>query len=342
MSTSNRVPLSPGFWARGGKPGTQYHISGGLYGAMRLRARMNGIDGPTFASAAGYTQTTFASYDAPAAATPQPVKRSLNLAEIMSGAAIPPSPVTATPDPAPVQEEETPVSWASFCRINPINIPPPSPIASSFPRDARTNASAPLISAAPSTRAFSTNSPGKAPSPKAAKNERQKANRFAPYDLCFRPKKQLHTETPVFKAPNLEQYHELADEYMASMLTVLEDLADGYSNWEVDYVSGVINLTTDQGTFVINKQPPNKQIWLSSPVSGPKRFDYREADYVSNVDGKMHRGGKWVYLREGTTLTELLEIELEHQFAEDIQGEDRKWVDGKFSEASEVRIVDDD
>ena len=28
------------------------------------------------------------------------------------------------------------------------------------------------------------------------------------------------------------------------------------------------------GTYVINKQPPNKQIWLSSPQSGPKRYDW--------------------------------------------------------------------
>ena len=27
------------------------------------------------------------------------------------------------------------------------------------------------------------------------------------------------------------------------------------------------------GTYVINKQTPNKQLWLSSPVSGPARFD---------------------------------------------------------------------
>lgn len=31
------------------------------------------------------------------------------------------------------------------------------------------------------------------------------------------------------------------------------------------------------GTYVINKQAPNKQIWLSSPVSGPKRYDYIQA-----------------------------------------------------------------
>lgn len=59
------------------------------------------------------------------------------------------------------------------------------------------------------------------------------------------------------------------------------------------------------GTYVINKQPPNKQIWLSSPVSGPKRFDY-----VIVSDGQEQKEGTatggWVYLRDGATLNELL------------------------------------
>lgn len=49
------------------------------------------------------------------------------------------------------------------------------------------------------------------------------------------------------------------------------------------------------GTFVINKQTPNKQIWLSSPVSGPFRYDYHE--------------GKWVYHRDGRELLTQLERE---------------------------------
>jgi frataxin len=39
--------------------------------------------------------------------------------------------------------------------------------------------------------------------------------------------------------------------------------------------AGVLNITyPPNGTYVLNKQPPNKQIWLSSPISGPKRFDW--------------------------------------------------------------------
>lgn len=53
------------------------------------------------------------------------------------------------------------------------------------------------------------------------------------------------------------------------------------------------------GTWVINKQPPNKQIWLSSPLSGPKRYDF-----VSLESGESN--GEWVYLRDGSTMTKLL------------------------------------
>jgi frataxin len=39
--------------------------------------------------------------------------------------------------------------------------------------------------------------------------------------------------------------------------------------------SGVLNLSLPpHGHYVVNKQPPNQQIWISSPISGPSRFGY--------------------------------------------------------------------
>ena len=58
---------------------------------------------------------------------------------------------------------------------------------------------------------------------------------------------------------------------------------------------------------MLNKQPPNKQIWLSSPISGPKRYDYVAA---GAAEGKGEGQGEWVYLRDGSTLTGLLREEL--------------------------------
>jgi frataxin len=70
-----------------------------------------------------------------------------------------------------------------------------------------------------------------------------------------------------------------------------------------------VNFGPDIGTYVINKQPPNKQIWLSSPKSGPKRYDW-----VVMGDGQNDKGGTavgdWVYLRDGSTLNKLFMDEL--------------------------------
>jgi len=63
------------------------------------------------------------------------------------------------------------------------------------------------------------------------------------------------------------------------------------------------------GTYVLNKQPPNKQIWLSSPISGPKRFDWAVAgDSMNQKEGASV--GDWVYLRDGSSLTAILRKEL--------------------------------
>lgn len=58
-----------------------------------------------------------------------------------------------------------------------------------------------------------------------------------------------------------------------------------------------VNLGPKYGTYVINRQSPNRQIWLSSPVSGPKRYDFA-------VDKNC-----WVYKHDGITLHDLLQEE---------------------------------
>ncbi|KAG8903956.1 Mitochondrial chaperone Frataxin [Tulasnella sp. 403] len=90
---------------------------------------------------------------------------------------------------------------------------------------------------------------------------------------------------------------------MYRLLESLEKIVDseeGANDWEVDYSSGVLTLKMGKhGTYVINKQPPNMQIWLSSPTSGPKRYDYSTQD-----------SGVWFYARDGQTMHDLLQEEL--------------------------------
>ncbi|XP_062937069.1 frataxin, mitochondrial isoform X4 [Cynocephalus volans] len=65
-------------------------------------------------------------------------------------------------------------------------------------------------------------------------------------------------------------YERLAEETLDSLAEFFEDLADKpytFEDYDVSFGSGVltIKLGGNLGTYVINKQAPNKQIWLSSP-----------------------------------------------------------------------------
>ncbi|KAM5538231.1 hypothetical protein V8D89_008118 [Ganoderma adspersum] len=121
------------------------------------------------------------------------------------------------------------------------------------------------------------------------------------------PRRQYATPAPQVKESNLPAnvYHQYSDATMEKMLESLENLLDetGETEYEVDYGSGVLTLRLGtHGTYVINKQPPNKQIWLSSPFSGPKRYDYTP------------EGDDWIYSRDARSLNELLNHELSEVF----------------------------
>lgn len=97
------------------------------------------------------------------------------------------------------------------------------------------------------------------------------------------------------------EYHVAADAALEAIEVAASALDDTITTgFDLTTSSGVLNLALgDKGTFVINKQSPNKQIWWSSPVSGPKRFAWDAGS------------GSWVNTRDGTTrLFDLLTAEV--------------------------------
>lgn len=64
---------------------------------------------------------------------------------------------------------------------------------------------------------------------------------------------------------------DVLSERLASMPLAGEvDLRDGVLSWKVDGV----------GEYVFNKQAPLRQLWVSSPVTGPARFEVHADTWV--------------------------------------------------------------
>lgn len=84
------------------------------------------------------------------------------------------------------------------------------------------------------------------------------------------------------------QYHYKADETLEN----IQDILDFYfeenphlGSADISYASGVLSISLPKGIWVLNKQTPNRQIWWSSPLTGPRRYEY------------VAKRNKWVWTR---------------------------------------------
>ncbi|KAL5718096.1 ferroxidase [Ranunculus cassubicifolius] len=106
-----------------------------------------------------------------------------------------------------------------------------------------------------------------------------------------------------------DEYHKLADATIEDLQERFEEYGDSIDvdGFDIDYGNQVLTLKLGSlGTYVLNKQTPNRQLWLSSPVSGPSRFDWDKSTQA------------WVYRRTRVNLLELLESEVKQLCGEPI------------------------
>ena len=97
-------------------------------------------------------------------------------------------------------------------------------------------------------------------------------------------------------------YQEVAEDELLHLLDTWDALVEDndITGADIQYSQGVLEVDLgNKGTYVLNKQAPNKQIWMSSPLSGPLRYDYDPAS------------GVWVYARDGHGLRAKLSAEVE-------------------------------
>jgi frataxin len=122
---------------------------------------------------------------------------------------------------------------------------------------------------------------------------------------------------PLSTSPRLfhseADFHYLADETLDAIQDAMEELfeeisSDDEHELEVNCASGVLTIALPpHGTWVINKQTPNRQLWWSSPISGPRRYEYDN--------------GQWVFTRSmdedglaKSTLTDALREEIQELY----------------------------
>src|SRR6185436_9131317 len=85
-------------------------------------------------------------------------------------------------------------------------------------------------------------------------------------------------------------FETLADSLLAALETAIGD--------EAERQGGVLTLENDEGTWVVNKHGPTKQIWLSSPKSGARHYAFDAGS------------GRWTDTRGGADLLSTLTAEL--------------------------------
>jgi frataxin len=119
-------------------------------------------------------------------------------------------------------------------------------------------------------------------------------------------------------------YHTIADETLEDIQDAVEGALEDASTaegkqpkldqdskeYEIVLASGVLTMTLPpHGTWVLNKQTPNRQIWWSSPISGPRRYEY---DDETN---------EWVFTRDDShsmTLKQAIAEEIKQIYGIDL------------------------
>jgi frataxin len=105
-----------------------------------------------------------------------------------------------------------------------------------------------------------------------------------------------HTQQRTFCVGNPlgsdKDFHLAADNALEAVCDAVDncdDLIEACPDLDANFAAGVLTIDIPpHGTWVLNKQSPNRQIWWSSPVSGPMRFELENGDHEEN---------KWVHTR---------------------------------------------
>ncbi|KAK8800550.1 hypothetical protein WA158_006868 [Blastocystis sp. Blastoise] len=94
-------------------------------------------------------------------------------------------------------------------------------------------------------------------------------------EVCFLSSNILSKRLFTTWLSDSQEYQTKSEQFLLDLDEKLEGIDELVPDSDVILSQGVLTAELgSKGTYVINKQSPNKQIWLSSPLSGPKHFNY--------------------------------------------------------------------
>ena len=125
-------------------------------------------------------------------------------------------------------------------------------------------------------------------------NQQRRLDKYSLYTSSLTTRTSLVVPVVVRHFQTESAYHQVADETLEDIQdaidVLLEDVLQQNNDGEATFASGVLTVRfPPHGTWVLNKQTPNRQIWWSSPLSGPRRYEYDEPNQ------------QWVYTRSSST-----------------------------------------
>mmetsp|Transcript_26326 Transcript_26326/g.52500 ORF Transcript_26326/g.52500 Transcript_26326/m.52500 type:complete len:209 (+) Transcript_26326:47-673(+) len=140
--------------------------------------------------------------------------------------------------------------------------------------------------------------------------------------------------------PTANAFHSLSNSTLTFLTDEVLEAVDGRHgdalDFDADLSDGVLSLRLGGTDWVVNKQGPNRQVWWSSPVSGPLRFNWE--------------GRAWRDSKEGRDLVDMLVGEVGDVVVEGTG--DEEWVEewkqqveearGEWEESLEEVEVDED
>lgn len=87
---------------------------------------------------------------------------------------------------------------------------------------------------------------------------------------------------------NEAQFLAIVDNIINKIYHTIED-NDVECKYDLDLYDGILTFTNENGTYVINRQSVAKEIWLSSPISGPYHFALKDAVWCSRTGAELFK-----------------------------------------------------